>query len=321
MRKTNELPNKKGRGKPSRRKAKRYKLNKRGKKVLIRVLFFVCIAVLIYSVVRIIGMALTYKQGRDLYDAIAENALIIADEREIVNQGVFTDHIPNEDNEEKNDPVPEKTENKTAAISGALPWEKQERIIAETGVTVKWDTLLKQNKDTVAWLYLPDSDISYPVVQTTDNDFYLDHDFLHGADESGTLFFDYRNFLEETEENWIIYGHRRNDRSMFGNLVKYSKESFLSEHPVMYLIFPDRAYRAEVFACRTVHALPQYFQPFFYSSLEFRTYIDRAIEQSYWKPSVVPDTDHPILTLATCSTYVGDDNPRLLVHASLVPIG
>jgi len=207
------------------------------------------------------------------------------------------------------------------SISGSLPWEDQEKAAAEAGITVDWDALKKINGYVAAWLYCPDTNISYPVVQYKDNEFFLNRNFNRGEDESGTLFFDYRNILLNDRENWVIYGHRRNDKSMFGSLAKYAKPEYLAEHPVMYLLMPDRNYRVEIFSCRTVHAEQQYFKLWFNDDAEYREYLDKAVKQSYWTPPVVPETDLPILTLATCSTYNGDDEPRLLVHGRLVPIG
>lgn len=205
-------------------------------------------------------------------------------------------------------------------ITGSLPWEQQERIAAEVGITVDWDALRKINRYVVAWLYSPDTNISYPVVQYKDNEYFLNRNFNRREDESGALFFDYRNILSEGRENWIIYGHRRNDKSMFGSLAKYAKPEYLAEHPTMYLLMPDRSYRVEIFSCRTVHAEQQYFTLWFGDDSAYRDYLDKAVKQSYWTPAVQPETGYPTLTLATCSTYVGDDEPRLLVHGRLVPI-
>ena len=192
---------------------------------------------------------------------------------------------------------------------------------SEVGFTVDWKQLKKLNKDVKAWLYCADTNINYPVVQYTDNAYYLTHRFENGEDDTGTLFFDYRNALSAGRENWVIYGHRRNDKSMFGSLAKYAERSYLEKHPNMYLLMEDRTYRVEIFACRTVHADKKYFTLWFNSDAEYADYLNRALQQSYWSPDAEPGTETPILTLATCSTYIGDNEPRLLVHGRLVRIG
>jgi len=271
---------------------------------------FVFFLVFCVSVVMVIRMLIDYQKSRNEYDEL--NALAVSS----------VDASQNLDAEEE---APSEGDAALAVstpkmISGSLPWEQQEKIAAEVGITVDWDALRKINKYVVAWLYSPDTNISYPVVQYKDNEYFLNRNFNRREDESGALFFDYRNILSEGRENWIIYGHRRNDKSMFGSLAKYAKPEYLAEHPKMYLLMPDRSYRMEIFSCRTVHAEQQYFKLWFNDSSEFTSYLDKAVKQSYWTPTFTPDTSYPILTLATCSTYVGDDEPRLLVHGRLVPI-
>lgn len=190
----------------------------------------------------------------------------------------------------------------------------------ELSFTVDWAALKKKNRHVRAWLYCPDTNLSYPVVQYTDNTYYLTHNFDRDEDDAGALYFDCGTLFSNGFENWIIYGHRRNDGSMFGSLVKFSEESYWQAHPVMYLLTEERTYRVELFSCRTVHAYPEYFTLWFEDARAFQKYIDKTIEHSYWSPGFAVDTDYPILTLATCSTYGHDSDPRLLVHGRLVPI-
>lgn len=196
-----------------------------------------------------------------------------------------------------------------------------EAALAQAGFTVDWRSLKKHNRHVKAWLYCADTNISYPVVQYKDNEYYLTHNFDSNEDDSGTLFFDCRNALSNGAENWIIYGHRRNDRSMFGSLVKFAERSYYKEHANMYLILEDRAYRVELFSCRTIHAEEKYFAVLFDGQADYESYLNKALSQSYWQPLNPPDTAGPILTLATCSTYAGDNEPRLLLHGRLILIG
>lgn len=271
---------------------------------------FVFFLVFCVSVVMVIRMLIDYQKSRNEYDEL--NALAVS--------SVDTSYNLDAEEEAPSEGDASLAVSTPKMISGSLPWEQQEKIAAEVGITVDWDALRKINKYVVAWLYSPDTNISYPVVQYKDNEYFLNRNFNRREDESGALFFDYRNILSEGRENWIIYGHRRNDKSMFGSLAKYAKPEYLAEHPKMYLLMPDRSYRMEIFSCRTVHAEQQYFKLWFNDSSEFTSYLDKAVKQSYWTPTFMPDTSYPILTLATCSTYVGDDEPRLLVHGRLVPI-
>lgn len=273
------------------------------------------LAVLIAAVFMLARILISYRASRSAYDDLSARVLTSAAPSEEPAAAAVPD---------METPVPT-----SAPISGSLAWMEEESVQndaaaaaqSEVGFTVDWKQPKKLNKDVKAWLYCADTNINYPVVQYTDNAYYLTHRFENGEDDTGTLFFDYRNALSAGRENWVIYGHRRNDKSMFGSLAKYAERSYLEKHPNMYLLMEDRTYRVEIFACRTVHADKKYFTLWFNSDAEYADYLNRALQQSYWSPDAEPGTETPILTLATCSTYIGDNEPRLLVHGRLVRIG
>lgn len=190
----------------------------------------------------------------------------------------------------------------------------------EVPVTINWTTLKAQNEEIVAWLYCEDTLINYPVTQCDNNSYYLTHNASKYQDEAGSLFFDYRSAIGYDTTNIIIYGHRRNDRSMFGSLVKFSDQKYLNQHPIMFLLTPEQNYLVELFACRTVHGTDKYFMTQFDDDAKFLSYVSKAIEQSYWSTQVKIAAGDTILTLATCSRYEGADDARLLLHGKLTPI-
>ena len=53
-----------------------------------------------------------------------------------------------------------------------------------------YQALLDENADGIGWLKIADTDISYPVVQGKDNEFYLHHDFQKNYAICGTLMLD-----------------------------------------------------------------------------------------------------------------------------------
>lgn len=85
--------------------------------------------------------------------------------------------------------------------------------------SVNFDDLIKENKDTIGWLIVNNTNIDYPVVQTNDNDFYLKHAFDKSKNNAGWVFADYRNTFSELNRNTVIYAHGRKDKVMFGSLV------------------------------------------------------------------------------------------------------
>ena len=111
-----------------------------------------------------------------------------------------------------------------------------------------YQALLDENSDCIGWLKIDETDISYPVVQGKDNEFYLHHDFQKGYAICGTLMLDCRNDMEAEQEHLIIYGHQMKDGSMFKQLNGYKKEEFYHEHKEITLYLENKKYQYEVAA-------------------------------------------------------------------------
>lgn len=184
----------------------------------------------------------------------------------------------------------------------------------EAPLVVDFDALKKLNSDVVAWLYCPDTHINYPVVQASDNDYYLYRQLDGTWNSNGTLFMDYRCQSNMGDGNTIIYGHHMKSGTMFGDLVYYKEQQFYDSHPYMYLATPENSYRLELLAGCVVKADAEIFQ-------------DTAITQSYLQHCMANSTFHAagdsipqgaFLTLSTCSFEF--DDARYIVLGVLVPI-
>jgi len=192
---------------------------------------------------------------------------------------------------------------------------------AELPVTVDWEELKSVNREIAAWLYCEGTPINYPVVQHKDNEYYIGRNAQRKKDDAGALFFDCRNNVGVDGENMIIYGHRMRDNSMFGVLPEYSDMSYYDRHPEMYLLTPDRNFRIDIFACRTVRATIKYFPTSFCSRDAFLEYAEKANGQSYWQnANYINSEGVALLTLVTCSNYSHADNPRLQVMGWAIPL-
>lgn len=287
---------------------KRYRL----KKSVIRKIRYVCLAVLIVSLGLLLFYVIRYRNSRKVYDQIREEVKNVDPQPAIV----VPEEIPGR-NSTEGAASGEEQNTETAG-------EKQENTpgtYADIGITINWRKLKKKDHYITGWLYSPETVIDYPVAKYKDNEYFLTRNFERRKDEAGCLFFDYRNALSDnTLENWIMYGHRRNDGSMFGSLHKYYKESYYLEHPVMYYLTPEKNYVIEIFACRTVKSDSKYYPIWFQSGSDREKFISNAVRDSYWPSIFEPRDDCPVITLSTCSIYSGMKDPRLLVHGWLVPM-
>ena len=115
--------------------------------------------------------------------------------------------------------------------------------------TVQFDELLKTNGDVIAWIYGANTHINYPVVQGSDNDYYLRH-LLDGTwNDNGSIFMDCANSADFSDQNSLIYGHNMTSGAMFSNLVKYKQQQIAD---CFYRVLQERG--QEVALYRTADA-------------------------------------------------------------------
>ena len=125
-----------------------------------------------------------------------------------------------------------------------------------TGVPeVDFDALLQVNSDVIGWIYIENTDISYPVLCGRDNQQYLFQSYEKKYLTAGSIYIDYRCSRDFTDSRTVIYGHNMHNGSMFGKLDKFTKESYMKKHPYVYILLPTgetlkyevkKAYKADV---------------------------------------------------------------------------
>lgn len=190
---------------------------------------------------------------------------------------------------------------------------------AYSPISVDFDALREISPNVIGWLCLPDTVISYPVAQSTDNAYYLDR-FLDGTPNvGGTLFADFACPSDFSGQNTIIYGHNMRNGSMFALIDDYTDQAFYDMHPYLYLNTPLQNYRVEVFAGFTTDPESFVYATAFASEEDFAAYLNavRALSD-FSSPVAVAGSDR-IVSLSTC-TYSADD-VRFVLFGKLVEIG
>ncbi len=182
---------------------------------------------------------------------------------------------------------------------------------------IDFDGLLAQNADTVAWLYCEDTVINYPVVQTTDNEYYLHHLFSGETNSCGTLFVDAANASDFTDDNTIIYGHYMKNGQMFHTLGEYDSQEYYEEHPFMILYTPETVYQIQIFASEILDGSDG-FPLNFAEEEEKQAWIDSLREDSDIQSEVTVTVEDRLVTLYTCA-YTFEE-ARRLVFGKLVPL-
>lgn len=202
--------------------------------------------------------------------------------------------------------------------TGEVTDEASEAAPSYAPIRVDFDVLLSENPDVVAWLYVPDTPIHYPVVQAEDNAYYL-HRLLDGSNNSaGTLFLDCRNAPDFSDWNSVIYGHNMLDDSMFGSLPDYETQAYFEAHPVLYLLTPEQDYAVELIAGFTTAPDASLYRSLCSPAEEREKLLAQWMESSDFSSDIRPTAEDRLVTLSTC-TYTFR-NARYVVIGVLRPL-
>lgn len=179
---------------------------------------------------------------------------------------------------------------------------------------INFAALSEINQDIVGWLYIEGTEINYPVVQGTDNDYYLRHLFDGTYNNAGCLFLDSTSESDFTEKNNIIYGHHMKNGTMFYDLKEYKDQSFYDEHAVALLVTPTNKYKIHFFS-GYVSATSASAWDIDFSDVGYELWLQELLDKSCFTAVVQPTTEDLVITLSTCSYEF--NNARFVLHGIL----
>jgi len=192
---------------------------------------------------------------------------------------------------------------------------RDSRILAP--VRVDFPSLLEVNSDVKGWIYCQDTNIDYPVLYGETNDTYLRHTYDKAYNIAGSIFIESENDPNLKDYNTIIYGHHMNDGSMFAGLEHRAEQSYYDEHPVMWLLTPERDYLLVLASGYTTSAYSDTYAVITEPGENLTSYILDFLAKSDFKTDLLLPLDGRYVVLTTCA-YVFD-NARYVLHGLLVP--
>lgn len=178
---------------------------------------------------------------------------------------------------------------------------------------VLWEDFQKDCPNAVAWLMIPGVDLSYPVMQGEDNEYYLHHDPQGNNLFAGSIFMDYEN-TSFNDPHVLLYGHNMLDGSMFGKLSKFKDPDFVCNNGDVYVYTPEGRRTYQVFAVQQVPATSNVFTVGFVHDEAFGQFVADLQAGSSLITEIEVDQESTVLTLSTCSS----GSSRLTVSAKLV---
>lgn len=186
-----------------------------------------------------------------------------------------------------------------------------------------YEELYIQNKSLIGWVKIADTIIDYPVMQSQNNEYYLDHNFNQEYDKNGCIFLDAACDIYPRNDNLILYGHHMKSGKMFGSLWKFESEDFYKKHSriefdtiyetgvyeIMY-VFRDKVYSEADVNFKYYEFLDAY------SEEEFQSNMAAMAAMSYYDTGVTAEYGDQLLTLSTCD--YAQNNGRFVVVAKKI---
>lgn len=190
---------------------------------MLMLIFIIALAIAIFAGYRLYSIFAEYKAGVDEYSQIADT---VVKERDADAEKV----------QKLKDAKGKETKHWTSPLE------------------IDFNELESINQDVAGWLYMEAlPDISYPIVQGTDNDYYLHHTYKKEDVFAGSIFVDCKNSKDFSDQNTIVYGHNMKNGSMFGTLKQYKLQETVDKSPYFWIITPDEAYKYKIFAIYTAN--------------------------------------------------------------------
>ncbi len=183
-------------------------------------------------------------------------------------------------------------------------------------ISVDFSDLKTKNSDTVAFIKVSGTNINYPVVKTTNNTYYLTHTYNKENNPAGWVFMDYRNDINNLDDNTIIYAHSMYDKTMFGSLKKILTNNWYqdTDNYVINISTEKSNTLWQVFSVYSIPTETYYLTSNFGSVSSHEKFIKEIQNRSVFDFKTTVDTNDKILTLSTCK----NDFEKIVLHAKLI---
>ena len=190
----------------------------------------------------------------------------------------------------------------------------QNNIPIKTEKMLKVKSLQEQNPDIVGWLEISGTSINYPVLQGTDNEYYMTHNYKKEKSKNGSIFLSKDYNWEIPSSNLLIYGHNMLNGTMFEELLKYSDKSFYIEHPIIKFTTSSEDMEFEIISILQTRVFYKSEKNVFRyynfvnaeNEYEYNEFIQNAKKESLYDIPTTAKYGDQLITLSTCSYHVQD---------------
>lgn len=258
----------------------RQEAKKKRSRIINRVILVVAACVFVFAAFNLISILLEYKKGTDTYKNVADDVI--------------------------------ETENQTVVLTD----ENGQESTVDIPFTYDEAALKAINSYAIGYIYIPSIDVILPMVQYTDNDYYLHHLIDGTYNSSGCIFEDSRITDGINSSHVILYGHNMKNGSMFGRLRYYNTASYYSSgnNSKIYIYTGNELREYTIFSCYVSEPISDTYT-YNFSTLEgMRSWASQMQSQSLYDTGVNISNSTQVITLSTCTN---DGSKRFIVHATL----
>lgn len=248
---------------------------------LLLIFILLAFGIFLFAAGKLLQIYLEYQKGKDTYEELLEYV-----------------QEPQEDDEKETDEEPESEKPSSPYLQ------------------VDFVGLKSENPDVIAWIQIPALEISYPVVQGKDNAYYLQHMPSGETSKNGSIFVDYHNHADFSDQNTIVYGHNMKDQSMFGTLDSYQDQELYQKYPCFYIYIPGYVLEYQIVSCYAGRIGSVGYTYGFPEQEDFQMFLEKILSYAGYDTGVKVTTEDRIVTLSTCVNSNRDY--RYLIHGKLV---
>ncbi len=215
--------------------------------------------------------------------------------------------------------APTPTPDRRLRTGKAQPYPEKEKVVFdEADILPEFQELYAINPDLVGWITIPGTVIDYPIVQTDDSEFYLDHDFYGEPNNNGQIILDAGCDPYTPSYHLVVSGHNMKSGSMFGSLVDYANESYWKKHKTLRMDVLTRRREYVVFAAFFSADYDVDEEGFRYNAdiqyrLDMETWLEEIRASQLYDTGIDVEFGDEFLTLTTCNRWRRRDGRFVLV--------
>lgn len=181
--------------------------------------------------------------------------------------------------------------------------------------TIDFSNLMQINEDIVGWIDIPAIDISYPILQGKDNEYYLHRDIYKEYLYAGSIFMDANNNDDFQNFNTILYGHNMRDGSMFAKLKDFQQKNVFSSCPYFWIYTNQGSILYRIFSVHLAENESSTYTIRFANAEEYCDWFQNMKDSSVIQANIMEQELTSVVTLSTCT---GEEQLKQVVQGGMV---